>query len=153
MSTNTLLCKKANIMRIDQKSEPDERPFVWRGQKIYALLHPLTRQPHYIGRTQMPPTERLSNHCSDARHGKRPVQVWIRELQAVGLRPEMLVIETVQDPAKSEAFWISAARRWAAACGYSLLNVPRPRALSEQTRKRIGERVRKSRLLRAQYRQ
>lgn len=65
---------------------------------IYALVDPITRETRYVGKTDRPLTTRLRGHIDCARRTTRPpVRAWIRGLLNKGLRPEILVIEYVDD--------------------------------------------------------
>ncbi len=59
---------------------------------VYALRDPRDGATCYIGRTK-DTTKRLRMHMAHAREGgRRPVFVWLRELDALGLRPTVEVL-------------------------------------------------------------
>ncbi len=92
------------------------------GYWVYGLLDPRTGELRYVGKT-VKGEYRLSCHVSEAKVGGRATKKkqWIRSLLKVGLRPEIVVLETSdaeQVLLDLEKFWI--ASMWAA--GAELLN-------------------------------
>ena len=85
---------------------------------IYALLDPRTGLVRYIGKTRNP-AKRMEGHVSPGRHSRTPVAKWSRMLRGEGLRPEMMVLEWVDDWQSAERGWIQHGRDE----GVSLLNV------------------------------
>jgi hypothetical protein len=76
---------------------------------IYGLREPDTGLIRYIGKTTNP-HRRWLNHLCEKSHCHRTC--WIRALHRRGLRPEMVIIETVSGEwpwQESERFWIGFA--------------------------------------------
>lgn len=65
---------------------------------IYALICPISGQPRYVGKTQVP-QHRLATHISKARSGQtnHHCACWIRQLLTQGERPTLEVIFEVPD--------------------------------------------------------
>jgi hypothetical protein len=86
---------------------------------IYVLSDPTTDTIRYVGKTMKRPQQRLSEHLSEARAGRRRhVYNWIRSLTAP---PRIEVIEDGLAPeqaADAERFWISQFSAW----GFKLTN-------------------------------
>ena len=79
---------------------------------IYALTCPFTGMPRYIGKAN-DANKRLHTHIRDSRRRHGPVQKWIRDLLAVGLKPGIYIVadNLSQDSWKSvEKTTIKAAR-------------------------------------------
>lgn len=88
---------------------------------IYGLYDPRDGACRYVGKTNGPLAQRLRVHISDARRRKHSVRrfSWVLSLDALGLAPEIRLLETV-----SEA-WQAAEKRWIAkfrADGADLVN-------------------------------
>jgi hypothetical protein len=87
---------------------------------IYALCDPRSGSIKYVGKT-FDPLYRLQQHlwpCHVAR--TTPKAIWLRALVAQGLKPELVVLQTVPTPE-----WGTAERRWIEhlrAEGHNLLN-------------------------------
>jgi hypothetical protein len=92
---------------------------------IYLLSDPRGQNPtqsiRYVGRTTRRWTIRLTQHLCDARHRADARSRWLCDLEAAGLKPEMRVLEQVDDSAATEreAFYI----RHYAEAGCALVNV------------------------------
>jgi GIY-YIG catalytic domain len=76
------------------------------GQVVYALLDPRTNAVRYIGQTSQP-QNRQRQHRSRNR-GNRPKEAWMLELRALGLEPQMRILEEV---AETE-FVMEREHRW-----------------------------------------
>jgi hypothetical protein len=77
---------------------------------IYALIDPRTHRVGYVGKTDNP-DKRLFDHVRQARHkvGRNTLKgAWLRELTALGLRPDLLVLEECFGEWQSrEKYWIA----------------------------------------------
>lgn len=73
---------------------------------IYALIDPRDGTVHYVGQTTCPLKKRLWEHVNSPTNAR--VRVWMRELLALDLRPEIQLLETVhrKDLNAKEKFWI-----------------------------------------------
>lgn len=80
---------------------------------IYALSDPRTGAVRYVGQTVSAPAVRLKNHLTGARRGyKRSHSAcWIVSLLAVGVRPELRVLQEapVEEIDAAEVAWIAKA--------------------------------------------
>lgn len=80
---------------------------------IYALLDPTTKQIKYIGQA-LNALERLAEHMKPrSREAKSHKNNWLNSLVAQGLKPELIVLESFEDPYKlneAEIFWIAYYR-------------------------------------------
>jgi len=80
---------------------------------IYALKDPRDNEVKYIGKTSSP-RRRLTEHLSQSSLNKYPqtkVKEWIKEVKALGLKPIMSVLESVESNWQSqEKFWINQFR-------------------------------------------
>jgi hypothetical protein len=90
---------------------------------IYALRCPTTGRVRYVGKAN-DPAKRLLSHIRTARRTtirRTPVMCWLTKLAQDGLRPEMIVLETVPEGQD----WKDAERRQIAAhrAAGALLNV------------------------------
>lgn len=74
---------------------------------IYELLDPRNGKTRYVGCTKSSINHRLIYHMRDAkdRGPTRPLLIWIRELQTLGLRPQAALLEGTDDKLR-ERFWI-----------------------------------------------
>ena len=65
---------------------------------VYGLYDPTTEELRYIGKTVHKLATRLSGHISKAvRDNKTHVQRWIKSLHDQGIRPDIRLIEIVED--------------------------------------------------------
>lgn len=87
---------------------------------IYGLCDPRSGELRYIGKTSKDPNKRLTRHASDARLGQSGHKNnWIRVLLALGLVPEIFIIEDVDgNGADEEVYHIAQFR----AMGCNLTN-------------------------------
>ena len=79
---------------------------------IYGLIDPRDRTLFYVGRSNRPKT-RLDSHVKEAKDGSNHAKsLRIREILAAGVRPELVVLETVsqEEANAAEERWISAFR-------------------------------------------
>lgn len=89
---------------------------------IYALIDPRNIQIRYVGKTVNPLSLRLQEHIWISRTNRSKCRraVWIKELFELNLKPEIKLLETVE-----EKDWKEAERRWEdelKAQGFDLLN-------------------------------
>lgn len=85
---------------------------------IYGLVEPDTGKLRYIGKS-IRPYERLQNHINDQSKCHRTN--WIRGLINRGLKPELVLLESIQGAwpwQESEKWWIREAKRR----GWNLVN-------------------------------
>lgn len=77
---------------------------------IYALIHPVTKEIKYIGKSDTPQI-RLSQHIIDSRKKgrKNKKEAWIKSLLNKNLKPEFIILETV-----SKKDWKIKEREWIA---------------------------------------
>jgi hypothetical protein len=92
--------------------------------KIYGLFDERTDRVRYVGKTQYTVEGRLGNHIKEAMDSLvSPKCDWIRELLAIGLRPYVQVLETVEgtlaDLNEAERWWIASLKTG----GYDLTNI------------------------------
>lgn len=87
--------------------------------KVYAMSDPRTNEVRYVGITANTLPKRRSLHVYRAKRSDRndPVCLWIRELIADGLRPNIFLLEETDDPLR-EHWWIAYFRSF----GSSLTN-------------------------------
>ena len=138
---------------------------------IYGLVDPRTADLRYIGLTKRSTRRRLLEHINMARRGSRfHLHVWIRTLLAVGLEPQVIIfdkIENREEACLAECSWIAKFRK----SGARLTNITdggegsvirgKPRSdeckakisaslrghkLSEEHKKKIGDRFRGKKL-------
>lgn len=91
--------------------------------EIYALVHPVTRETRYIGKTTNK-KKRFRQHINDSLVNRYdyPVNRWIRKLDCDGLQPEMIPIErhvSLDDMNRSEKYNIAILKE----IGVRLLNI------------------------------
>ena len=80
---------------------------------VYALADPRTQEVRYVGLTGRGTTSRVRLHWSARGRGDHPKDVWLRDLDAAGLRPTVSTLETTEtEPEGREAEY-----RWMAPCG------------------------------------
>lgn len=83
---------------------------------IYALSDPRDKTPHYVGKTvQNPPQKRLQQHLM--KPATQALAQWFDELQELGLKPDLQVLEEVPPDADwraAEIYWIrhGLAHNW-----------------------------------------
>ena len=67
--------------------------------KIYVLLHPITKEIKYVGKTERDINLRLSEHIKDVSCSKIKTykKYWIRSLLNQGLKPEIKIIDEVDE--------------------------------------------------------
>lgn len=81
---------------------------------IYILIDPRTNEIRYVGKS-IRPHERLTNHMNDKSECHRTH--WLRELKAIGLRPRIEIVETLQGDwpwQDSERIWIAKLKHMGA---------------------------------------
>lgn len=73
---------------------------------IYVLVDPRDGLIRYVGTSQNPNT-RLKEHVREI-DGESKVKVWVKELVSAGLRPLMVIVDTVvsDEAEKTEMEWI-----------------------------------------------
>ena len=109
---------------------------------VYALIDPRTHQACYIGKA-LDVALRERNHFKQWKWERSRKSEWMRELHAVGLRPEMIVIEecSAVESAAREKYWIARAL----SRGIPLLNMKHGGQgrlnTSDETRRKISEAV------------
>ncbi len=108
---------------------------------IYSLCDPRTGECRYVGKTK-DVENRVRSHVRDKVLSHKTN--WIKSLIALGLRPLISVIETIEnsndeDWQDRERFWISEMRR----LGCRLTNLDsggrRGKSMSEETKKKLSE--------------
>lgn len=76
--------------------------------RIYALVDPLTGDPHYVGQTAATLADRRRDHVRKPGNTKKGA--WIRELLAEHREPQIVLIEEFtgyrQEAYERESFWI-----------------------------------------------
>jgi hypothetical protein len=87
--------------------------------KIYALIHPKTKQIKYIGKTKHKLNVRLSQHISD-KNSKTYKFKWISQLKKLELTPDIILIEEVDEHSwkEKETMYIELFK----SLGYKLTN-------------------------------
>lgn len=77
---------------------------------IYGLAHPRTHQVRYVGKSKNV-RRRYSEHLSVTRKGDKSFHLyhWLRKLQRQGLKPELVILETVmkEEWTEKERYWIA----------------------------------------------
>ena len=79
---------------------------------IYGLCDPRTKELRYVGKTRGNVRQRVRAHCCESsNHGTHKLH-WVMGLKAAGLRPYLVVLETVpeQEWREAETFWIQYMR-------------------------------------------
>lgn len=77
--------------------------------RIYVLRDPRNGLPMYVGKSNAPyVSSRLAQHMHVRDDDTSPRAEWVRELKAIGMRPELGVLETVKTEAevRAEQYWI-----------------------------------------------
>lgn len=75
---------------------------------IYGCRDSCTNELRYVGKTSLPIQQRLRDHIRDK--GKSHRVNWFKKCEAEGNRPEIFVLEIVEDDWRdAERFWISYA--------------------------------------------
>lgn len=90
--------------------------------KIYALADPVTGIVKYIGKTRSTLKQRLCAHQTPQALSKRtPKTSWIKSLQDRGLKPEIFLIDEVDEVGWEfwECYWIAQFKSW----GFELKNM------------------------------
>lgn len=84
---------------------------------IYALVDPRTPTViRYIGKTIKPVRVRMQEHVADAKRGKQNYRCnWIRKLIADGVRPMVILLQTVNGDGSAEERAVIASMRAASA--------------------------------------
>ncbi len=80
---------------------------------IYGLKDPLTKEIRYIGKSDSP-SSRYQNHLSmSAADVNRHKKNWIKSLQQQMMRPELVILERVNDESweERERWWIAKGRK------------------------------------------
>ncbi|UFU16067.1 GIY-YIG nuclease family protein (plasmid) [Curtobacterium sp. C1] len=76
--------------------------------RIYALVDPLTGEPHYVGQTAATLADRRRDHVR--KPGSTKKGAWIRELLAEYREPQIVLIEEFtgcrREAYERESFWI-----------------------------------------------
>lgn len=86
------------------------RPHQERQWFIYTLSDPRTGEVRYVGQT-VSPKHRLRQHISEGntKHINAEKTVWLKDLQSLGLKPLMCVIDTA-----SKDSWADTEKKWIA---------------------------------------
>lgn len=108
---------------------------------IYVLTDPVSHEERYVGLTRYP-KKRLENHCAKLgsyKSGTLHFRNWLASLEGLVPKMEIVHITNEEDASTLEKQWIIALRM----TGCRLLNYTtggeRGYALSEETRRRIGD--------------
>lgn len=98
---NTDIKRRAgHALLLEQINSNVERIVKSQPQVIYTLVDPRTDVVHYVGRT-CNPKKRYTQHLSVTRAKDictKEKEEWTWELRALGLRPRMDIVETVEPP-------------------------------------------------------
>ena len=70
--------------------------------KIYTLLHPITKEIRYVGKTIQSLDTRLAGHIRDSFRHRTHNGNWIRGLLSRGLYPEIMI----QDENSQKREWV-----------------------------------------------
>lgn len=71
---------------------------------IYGLIDPRDQIVRYVGQTKQSPHKRLIGHLSVSKYMPQTlIGEWIRRLAVDGIKPEIIVLELVQDDQADEA--------------------------------------------------
>lgn len=99
------------------------KPTIQSGS-VYALIDPRNNQIKYIGVSKNP-WSRMLSHLEGARknpnEGNKHKRYWLKQLLDLGLKPEVLIIETCDycNPWEAEIWWIDLLRQ----LNYPLTNI------------------------------
>lgn len=88
---------------------------------IYILIDPITDEVRYVGKTKYD-RGRLAHHMYDASKCKFPVNKWILSLKNKGLKPEILLLDEINNDEEWkfwEQWYIQLFKSW----GFSLTNI------------------------------
>jgi hypothetical protein len=99
-SNTTIKRRAGHTLLRDQINSNAERIVKSQPQVIYTLVDPRTDAVHYVGRT-CNPKKRYTQHLSATRSKDICTiekETWTWELRALGLRPRMDIVETVEPP-------------------------------------------------------
>ncbi len=78
--------------------EHRQRPATLRqGQRVYALADPRDDSIRYVGYSS-DPCKRFREHLRGKADGNEEKEAWIAELRDAGTRPELVILEEVEDP-------------------------------------------------------
>lgn len=87
---------------------------------VYGLRDPITTEIRYVGKARNP-YARLRGHMREIQNAKTHKQKWLHKLAIMGLIPDVVILETVD-----ESNWQSVERKWIAygkAQGWPLTNL------------------------------
>jgi len=73
---------------------------------IYALVHPITNEIRYVGKTSKTVENRIKGHiaCCDIKSHKNN---WVKNLIKSGLKPDYVILEMTDSWVEAEQFWIA----------------------------------------------
>lgn len=82
-------------------------------RKIYKLVDPRDSRVRYVGQTSVSLKRRLIRHVTDAKHCDTYKDRWLKQLLALNLRPNIILIEEVDNSIweERERFWIASYRQ------------------------------------------
>lgn len=88
---------------------------------IYCMIDPRTAEVRYIGKTERSLKERIAEHYYQRNYRDYPVNLWIRELVNLGLKPLSMTLDEIDfnDWEEHEIYWVKTMRD----SGFSLLNM------------------------------
>lgn len=92
---------------------------------IYELRDPRGGQKRYIGRTCQEPRVRLNAHLNEARTQvlRKGLKLeWFRTLTAANIRPEITILQTMENTQQYADLYQNAWIAWYEALGYDLVN-------------------------------
>lgn len=91
-------------------------------ESIYALVDPETKKIMYVGRTRTTLEEQLDRHCRNTNAGNPRKRQWILSLKEKGLKPDIVLLEEVEDATKAADLKRLYIRQFSAA-NKDLLNI------------------------------